>query len=97
MGVQFFYSEDVLDDPPPLVYFQDFGDSGLIFKLKFWVENMSRTYIVSELRHEILDAFREKGLEMPFPVERLSFERERREAGLNFRLFHPFRQAASNP
>ncbi len=55
-------------DPPPFVLFLNFGDSSLDFDLRFYVaraDEMFRTG--SEVRFAIVHAFREKGIEIPFP------------------------------
>jgi small-conductance mechanosensitive channel len=59
---------DVLDDPPPTVRFTDFGDSSLDFSLLVWVpEALVQGQITSELRFAVDRAFREAGIEIPFP------------------------------
>ena len=54
--------------PQPFVLFLNFGDSALEFDLRFFVaraDEMFRTG--SEIRFAIVHAFREKGIEIPFP------------------------------
>jgi small-conductance mechanosensitive channel len=54
--------------PQPFVLFLNFGDSALEFDLRFYVaraDEMFRTG--SEMRFAIVHAFREKGIEIPFP------------------------------
>ena len=58
----------VLDSPPPIVRFVNFGDSSLDFELHFW----SRNFLViedikSDLRFSIDQAFRENDVQIPFP------------------------------
>jgi len=58
----------VLDFPAPMVRFINFGDSSLDFELHFW----SRNFVViedikSDIRFNIDQAFREKGITIPFP------------------------------
>jgi len=60
----------VLDVPPPRVWFQDFGASSLDFVLLCWVRNPATTGLRglrSELRFAITDAFTQAGIEIPFP------------------------------
>ena len=58
----------ILDDPPPLVLFTDFGDSSLDFKLVFTLDNSFMAAIPqSELRFEIDRLFRENNITIPFP------------------------------
>ncbi len=51
----------------PWVIFDNFGATGLEFKLFFWVDttrnNVAAT--ASDVRHAVLDAFRQKGIPMP--------------------------------
>lgn len=58
----------VLKTPEPVVLFEDFGDSALLFGLKFHVnESFSSPIIKSELRFKIDKAFRENQVTIPFP------------------------------
>jgi small-conductance mechanosensitive channel len=58
----------VLHDPPPAVFFRNFGDSTLDFDLAFWLEHPAPEPIVaSDLRFAIDRVFREKNIEIPFP------------------------------
>ncbi|GAA4281228.1 mechanosensitive ion channel family protein [Gaetbulibacter aestuarii] len=60
--------EAVLDEPPPLVLFTDFGDSSLNFKLVFTLGDSFMAAIPqSELRFEIDRLFRENNITIPFP------------------------------
>ena len=55
-------------DPEPFVLFLNFGDSALELDLRFYVaraDEMFRTG--SEVRFAIIHAFRDKGIEIPFP------------------------------
>ena len=54
--------------PPPAVDFLDFGDSALMFRLRYFLNDMD--YVLStssRMRFEILSRFREEGIEIPFP------------------------------
>ncbi|PCI07602.1 MAG: hypothetical protein COB77_04310 [Gammaproteobacteria bacterium] len=54
--------------PPPKVLFREFGDSSLNFELRVFLHNVdSRLSIISELNFAIDKAFREQGIEIPFP------------------------------
>lgn len=58
----------ILDDPPPLVLFTEFGDSSLNFKLVFTLDDSFMAAIPqSELRFEIDRLFRENNVTIPFP------------------------------
>jgi small-conductance mechanosensitive channel len=60
--------QGVLEEPHPLVRFDDFGESSLDFTLLVWL-NSPRTepIVASDLRFAIDRAFRENGIEIPFP------------------------------
>ena len=58
----------VLKDPPPLVLFNDFGDSALMFKLVFSMGDSFQAVVPqSEMRFEIDRLFRENNIKIPFP------------------------------
>lgn len=59
---------DILNSPAPVVIFQDFGDSALIFELRFFIRQADyMLFTASDLRFAISDAFREAGITIPFP------------------------------
>ena len=54
--------------PKPVVLFRAFGDSSLDFELRVFLHNVdSRLSIISDLNFAIDKAFREEGIEIPFP------------------------------
>jgi small-conductance mechanosensitive channel len=58
----------VLADPPPNVLFSDFGESSLDFKLMIWIrEPLAAPRTSSDIRFAIDRAFRDAGIEIPFP------------------------------
>lgn len=60
----------VLKQPAPEVYFEDFGDSALAMTLVFWIELGPGTVarrVDSELRHTLNRRLGELGIEIPFP------------------------------
>jgi small-conductance mechanosensitive channel len=60
----------VLKDPPPAVFFEDFGDNALIMALVFWVElnaSLPGRRIDSDLRFAIEKRLRTAGIDIPFP------------------------------
>ena len=60
---------DVMDNPGPDVIFKGFGDSSLDFDLRVWTRTKVNLpqILRSDLYFEIFRAFREKGVEIPFP------------------------------
>jgi len=58
----------VLKSPQPEVQFIDFGNSSLDFVLHFFVSDFLQIdFVKSEIRHEIIESFRENNIEIPFP------------------------------
>jgi small-conductance mechanosensitive channel len=61
-------NENVLNDPEPLVFFSNFGDSAMNFELLCWIKEPSRKgLIVHELNCSLYKAFGEAGITIPFP------------------------------
>jgi len=60
---------DVLSDPAPLVVFENFGDSSLVFRVYFWLRigHADGRVAGSQIRTAIDPLFRENGIQMPFP------------------------------
>jgi small-conductance mechanosensitive channel len=64
----------VLLNPKPFVIFDDFGDSALIFKLKFFVKDSFRVpALASDIRFQIDELFRENNVSIPFPQRDVHF------------------------
>ncbi|MCY3872611.1 MAG: mechanosensitive ion channel [Gemmatimonadetes bacterium] len=60
--------QEVLSDPEPQIQFLTFGDSSLNFDLLVWIEDPTRQYfVISDLNFAIVQAFRERNIEIPFP------------------------------
>lgn len=59
----------VLQDPPPDVLFDNFGDSSLGFNLRVWTDEYSDKpkVLKSQLYYAIFKKFKEHGVEIPFP------------------------------
>ena len=58
----------VLDNPEPIVEFNEFGDSSLNFNLHFWSYEFFRSEIVkSDIRYAVMEKFTEHNIEIPFP------------------------------
>ncbi|NOZ64179.1 MAG: mechanosensitive ion channel family protein [Caldiserica bacterium] len=59
---------DVLNDPPPQVFFTEFGDSSLNLLIVYWIENYQDKFkIIDEINMEIDRRFASEGVEIPFP------------------------------
>ena len=60
----------ILKTPAPIVSFEDFGESALIFETYFWVElteTADPRVICSDIRYRIEKLFRESGIIMAYP------------------------------
>lgn len=70
--------EGVLAAPLPKVYLKDFGDSAVIYEIKFWLDDESRfNDIVDGIRTNIWYAAQRHGLTIPFPIRTLQFDRKK--------------------
>jgi small-conductance mechanosensitive channel len=59
---------DVFSYPEPNTIFEEFGNSSINFKLRFWVHTIDdRMKIRSEVAVIVDRLFREEGIEIPFP------------------------------
>lgn len=56
-----------LDEPEPLIIFQQFGDSSLDFMLAVWCVKTDFLTLKNSIMQEIKEAFDRKGIEIPFP------------------------------
>ena len=59
----------VIADPPPKAFLLRFGDSGIELELGVWIDDpeMGMSNIRSELNVEVWRAFKEAGVEIPYP------------------------------
>jgi potassium efflux system protein len=61
-------NDDVLNDPPAIVVFQEFGDSTLNFQLRFFVDSLSKFVTIRHSMNMAIDAaFRKHNIEIAFP------------------------------
>jgi len=61
-------NEMIAKRPSPIVFFNDFGDSALMFQVNFWLmDTWSVELIKSDLRFTINKLFRENNIQIPFP------------------------------
>jgi len=61
---------DVLEEPPPLVLFEEYGEAALIFELNYWVdvEAVADSRIVgSDLRHRLQEKLKDTGIRLALP------------------------------
>jgi len=61
-------NKDILKFPKPYVFFEDFGDSALLFNVYFFIKDSFRSpYIKSTIRFSIDELFRNNDVRIPFP------------------------------
>ncbi len=66
----------VLDDPEPTVLFTEMGDFALSFKLLYWTKRADRWTTLDEINTAIIKTFRERGIEIPYPIQTVYLRRE---------------------
>lgn len=68
--------DNIILEPAPRVFFVEFGDSSLDFKVWFWINDQTdeREFrIPSDLRYKIFKKFAEHNIEIPFPQRDVHF------------------------
>jgi small-conductance mechanosensitive channel len=62
-------SPRVVSNPAPVAFVKNFGESGIDLELMVWISDPEggRANLRSDMNLEILEAFRAKGIEIPFP------------------------------
>ncbi len=61
--------ERVVDDPAPVCWLAEFGDSSLNFKLRFWIRDAEKgvTNIRGMVMMALWDTFKENNIQIPYP------------------------------
>lgn len=61
--------ERVVDNPAPVCWLTEFGDSSLNFSLRFWIKDAEAgvTNVKGTVMMALWDAFKEHGIEIPYP------------------------------
>jgi len=75
---------ETLDEPKPLVVFEDFGDNALIFDSYFWIHAVGERdlrVIKSDIRFKIEELFNEAGIVIAFPQRDVHMDGELRLIG----------------
>ncbi|MCP3868584.1 MAG: mechanosensitive ion channel [Gammaproteobacteria bacterium] len=74
---------NVLEEPPPTVFFLGFGESALDFSIRVFVkERLGRMPLTHDLHMALDKALREAGIEIPFPQRDLHLRTGHVEMGL---------------
>jgi small-conductance mechanosensitive channel/CRP-like cAMP-binding protein len=71
------HAEGIVMDPPPKAYLKDFGDSAILYEVKFWM-NSHATFndLCDAIRTNIWYEFRRQKINIPFPIRTLQMERK---------------------
>ena len=68
----------VLDDPPPRVTFEEFGDNALTLRLRAYLDNLDyRLTLITDLHRMINKKYAEAGIEIAFPQRDLHLDTRR--------------------
>ena len=60
----------ILQDPPPGVYFTDFGDFSLDLLMIFWVEEYTQAFEAKDRVNTMIhERFAQEGIDIPFPIQ----------------------------
>jgi small-conductance mechanosensitive channel/CRP-like cAMP-binding protein len=66
----------VLATPAPEVLLQDFADSAITYRIRFWVQDYETDDVVpDQVRSAIYYGFRRRGIEIPWPIQ-IQYERK---------------------
>jgi small-conductance mechanosensitive channel/CRP-like cAMP-binding protein len=69
-------AKGVLETPPPHVFLKDFGESAIIYEVKFWLDDESMlNNILDGIRTNIWYAAQRHGIRIPFPIRTVQIER----------------------
>ncbi len=67
-------SEGVLADPPPLVLLEDFADSAITYRIKFWIDAPQRHALIENaVRSNAWYRLKQAGYGIPFPIRTVEF------------------------
>ena len=73
-------AEGVLATPPPRVYLRDFGESGVLYEIRFFMEDESRYNPTCDaVRTNIWYEAQRAGLSIPYPIRTLHIQRPKAE------------------
>ena len=76
-------SPRVLTEPAPVCWIKEFGDNGVEFDLRIWIDSSEAGVgnVASNVFFRIWDLFKEHGVTMPVPQRDLRFPSMSREQG----------------
>ncbi|MFC1544148.1 cyclic nucleotide-binding domain-containing protein [Gemmatimonadota bacterium] len=72
-------SADVVQQPPPQVWTHEYGDSAIIYRLRFWVRDFRRMPEISdEVMTNVWYAFKRHDITIPWPIRNVYMREEER-------------------
>ena len=70
------HAPGVLPSPPPKVFLKAFGDSAIVYEIKFWIDNEAIfNDIVDAIRTNVWYEAERSNLRIPFPISTVQIER----------------------
>ncbi len=61
--------QGVLSNPTPIARVRDYGDSSIVYRLRYWINNFEQSRVIeSAILANIWYAFKRHGIEIPFPI-----------------------------
>ncbi len=72
--------DGVLVEPAPDVYVKDYGDSAVVYELRFWLSDFDRaSRIEAEVMRGVWYHLKRAGINIPFPIRDVYLRREKKE------------------
>jgi CRP-like cAMP-binding protein len=76
-------AKGVIPEPKPQVFLKNFGDSGIEYEIRFWLEDYARYFEVCDaIRTNMWYSLRRHGIRIPFPTRTVQLERPVRDRQL---------------
>jgi CRP-like cAMP-binding protein len=73
----------VCPEPKPQVFLKNFGDSGIEYEVRFWLDEYERYYEVCDaIRSNMWYGLRRHGIRIPYPIRTVQLERPARDKQL---------------
>lgn len=70
-------ADEVMNEPAPVIFFREFGDSSLNFLLIFWVSDFRKKLVaIDKINTGINTEFEKAGIEIPFPCRTVYMRKE---------------------
>ncbi len=82
-------AQGVLANPEPRVFLRDYGESAIIYEIRFWMEDESKyNPICDAVRTNVWYEAQRAGLKIPFPIRTVQIERPKKEGGDALAIAH---------